>query len=624
MKPKKLIKKKSAWDVMPWEDDVILVDASEDAPLPHTNASVVGSTLADLREAFDDFGHNPAVSMWAAIEDIARTIDDMANGRLKPLFYSSALDPGVGKTQTIVHSIRNLRTDAGVLICLSRIDEVNNLVKAMQLSSSEFAVLIGARNEFRIDDFGNKDHNAARVLFATQQKVDTYLKAGVKFQELADFYFNGKPRVVKIWDESLLPGKEITLNIHDIAGTQKTISTASPPLANMLSDMQSAIKLIADGEIYQVPDFEGFSQAFRSLRLQSHPKLDRELVDDLWTLSGKAVRVRHDRKGNTVLDYTESLPNDFAPVLILDASARVRTTYRLWQEKRGNLIELRNAHKQYRDLTIHHWNRGGGKRAFSDERMRAELVEGIASAINSKPSEEWLVIIHKGESERLLDIRGLIEALITNKEQRVHFLTWGNHHATNQYVRVKNVILAGTLFYPESTYEVRGRAASALRTDQELSPRELRNVKLGEYAHLILQALCRGSVRICVNDSCALMDAYIIAAAKTGIPDHLRTIFPGCDIKEWEPVERPLEGKLGDAVLYLKGCFAERPGMPVSFQQVQEHLGIRDRSNFNKLIRNDPRFKRELERIDVYESGNGRYNTYFERVRGVDDLPAWA
>lgn len=623
MKTKMLIEDRLR-NIVPWGDVDILVD-DPDHSLPSTSdISFLDRTLGDLRAAFVSYRHDPSSSMWVAIEDIARTIDEMANGRLKPLFYSSALDPGVGKTQTIVHSIRNLRTDAGVLICLSRIDEVNNLVKAMQLSSDEFAVLIGARNEFRIDDFGNKDHNAARVLFTTQQKVDTYLKTGAKFQEFADFYYNGKPRVVKIWDESLLPGKEITLNIHDIAGSQKVISTASPPLANVLSDMQSAIKQIADGEIYQVPDFEGFRQAFRSLRLQSNPKLDREIIDDLWTLSGKAVRVRHDYKGNTVLDYTESLPNDFAPVLILDASARVRTTYRLWREKRGNLIELRNAHKQYRDLTIHHWNRGGGKRAFNDERMRAELVEGIASAINSKPSEEWLVIIHKGESERLLDIRGLIEVLIANKEQRVHFLTWGNHHATNQYVRVKNVILAGTLFYPESTYEVRGRAASALRTDQELSPRELRNVKLGEYSHLILQALCRGSVRICVNDSCALMDAYIIAAANTGIPDHLRTIFPGCNIKEWEPVERPLEGKLGDAVLYLKGCFAEGPDMTVSFQQVQEHLSIRDRSNFNKLIRNDPRFKRELERMDVYESGDGRYNTYFERAQGVDDLPAWA
>lgn len=593
-----------------------------DQPNPE---SFVERTLADLRKSFASYGHRPSDSMWDAIEDIARAIDEMAEGKLKPIFYTSALDPGVGKTQTIVHSVRNLRKDVGVLICLSRISEVNSLVKDMSLDSNEFAVLVGERNADRIDDFGNDNIDQARVLFTTQQKVETYLKHASKFSDLTDFYFNDEPRLVKIWDESLLPGKEITINIHDIAHSQKAISDLNVSLADELSDVQGAIKSMKDGDLYRVPDFEQYSEAFKILRIDRKHKVDREAIDALWTLRGKHVRVRRDYKGNTILDYTESLPDDFAPVLICDASSRLRATYALWRDKRGNLTQLRHAHKKYRDLTIHHWNRGGGKGAFGDEKQRADLVEGVASAINSKPDQEWLVIVHKDDGYKLPDIRSLILSLVSNKDQQVHFLTWGDHHATNQFVKVSNVILAGTLFFPESTYEVRARAAAALPAEDELTPSDLREVKLGEYAHGILQALCRGSVRVCVGDGCAPMDAYVIAAANTGIPEHLPKMFPGCKVEPWEPVEKPLQGKIREAVLYLHRRFRERPDLPVSFRFVQEHLGIEGKSDFNKMIRNDPRFKRELERMNVQETAmesQCRYFTHFARAQGaVPPLP---
>lgn len=599
------------------------------APQSSSDVSFTERTLSDLRKTFAAYGHRPSDSMWDAIEDIARTIDEMAEGKLKPVFYTSALDPGVGKTQTIAHAVKNLRKDVGVLICLSRIDEVNNLVKDMKLDRTEFAVLIGERNEDRIDDFGNENIDSARVLFTTQQKVEAYLKHATKFSDLSDLYFNGKPRRVKIWDESMLPGKEITLNIHKIAGCQDAISNLSAPLANELSDMQSTIKTMKDGDLYTVPNFEPHTKAFKSLRIDREHKIDREAIDALWTLRGKNVRVCHDYKGNTILDYVESLPDDFAPVLICDASSRLRATYALWRDKRGNLTQLRHANKKYRDLTIHYWNKGGGKRAFGEEKQRADLIEGVASAINSKPSEEWLVIVHKSEGDKLPDIQGLIEPLVSNKDQRVHFRTWGKHYATNQFVKVRNVVLAGTLFFPESTYEARGRAAGALAAEDELTPSDLREVKLGEHSHDILQALCRGSVRVCVGDSCSPMDAFVIAAANTGIPAHLPKIFPGCKVVPWEPVEKPLQGKLREAVLYLYRRFKSEPGCAVSFQELRDYLGIPDQSNFNRLIRNDPRFKRELERMDVYETAlkaKHRYLTHFERAKGAVELLAetWA
>jgi hypothetical protein len=44
-------------------------------------------------------------------------------------------------------------------------------------------------------------------------------------------------------------------------------------------------------------------------------------------LSGKTVSVRRDGAyGNTMLDYRETLPQGLAPLVVLDASGRVRST----------------------------------------------------------------------------------------------------------------------------------------------------------------------------------------------------------------------------------------------------------------------------------------------------------
>jgi hypothetical protein len=95
----------------------------------------------------------------------------------------------------------------------------------------------------------------------------------------------------------------------------------------------------------------------------------RQAMTALWSLSGKTVSVRRDGAyGNTVLDYRETLPEGLAPLVILDASGRVRTTYRQWRENRGGLELLTPAPKRYDNLTVHCWQTGGGKSTFPTER----------------------------------------------------------------------------------------------------------------------------------------------------------------------------------------------------------------------------------------------------------------
>jgi hypothetical protein len=89
-------------------------------------------------------------------------------------------------------------------------------------------------------------------------------------------------------------------------------------------------------------------------------------------LSGKTVAVRQDGPyGNTVLDYHETLPEGLAPMVVLDASGRVRETYSQWEENRGGLTRLTAAPKRYDNLTVHRWRTGGGKSRRPCTRRRA-------------------------------------------------------------------------------------------------------------------------------------------------------------------------------------------------------------------------------------------------------------
>jgi hypothetical protein len=185
---------------------------------------------------------------------------------------------------------------------------------------------------------------------------------------------------------------------------------------------------------------------------------------------------------------------------------------------------------------------------------------------------------------------------------RVKFLHWGNHHATNAYVEVPNVILAGTLFYRPSYYEAVTRLAADKRPAQGAIPKTMEEeVTIGEHRHLILQALCRGSVRRCQGDVCAPCNAYIIAAARSGIPEALPSIFPGCRVERWRPVKKELRGKVKEAVAFVVDWFETNPDGLLRFNAVQRVIGI-DPQHFRSDVRRHPDFIEALDNHSITEA----------------------
>src|SRR6201982_3750477 len=123
-----------------------------------------------------------------------------------------------------------------------------------------------------------------------------------------------------------------------------------------------------------------------------------------------------------------------------------------------------------------------------------------------------------------------------------------------------------------------------------IDPAMEKDVTIGEHRHLVLQALCRGSVRKCQGDMCAPCNAYIIAAPRSGIPEALPAIFPGCRVVKWQPVKKELRGKVKDAVEFVVDWFKKNADGLLRFNVVQKALGISAAGTFKNDVRSHPGF----------------------------------
>ena len=581
-------------------------------------------TLLKLRVCFDARNHRPSVDQWAALADLANTFEALANSTAAPRFYLSSLDPGVGKSQTLIKFVDVLlssvaHTHVGVLFCVSRLTEVERMVDDMCIPKDMLCVVT---SDQRLNALSGATADSARVVITTQQMLERRVINGT----FNAFTFQGEPRAVRVWDEAWLPGHPVTLSVDDMAFVLRRLSYLSAELRSDVLSIFNDVEKLATGATYSVPDF-----ADKHATINLNDALgttagggsdadatkfrddERAAISSLWYVSGKTVTIRRDgRFGNAVLDFKQTLPNDLAPMVILDASGRVRQTY-VDLEANGGLVRLLSAPKRYDPLTVHVWRTGGGKSAFTDN--GAKLTAGIAKTIDTRPTEKWLVVGHRPNS-RVGNIEKAVRDLLCVTDQaNVSFINWGSHSATNVYADVPNVILAGTLFYRGSYYEGLKRLASDRPAEAgAVTDAEMKATELGEHAHLILQALCRGSVRKSDDDKCQPARAWVIASVRSGIPSALPGIFPGCRVLRWSPIPTTLKGHAKTTQEYVeRWTKGAKAGDVLPFKLIQRDVGV-DRWTFQKNVRPSAPLGDALAELGVVEWGKARYCTGYRLV----------
>lgn len=636
-----------------------MVKAPSTVNVPPGQASLAEQVLTAALSELGGHGLTPTQDMKEGLFDLARTLQLMAEDQLPPRFFLSSMDPGVGKTTMVRQFIRVLMgsshvkrgpvvlddhypinhenhkpnnydvalsheeeeedkpskdTEASILVCVSTLEEVVKLVGGGWCPPEVLLETGVLTADDEVNDMApNKDPGQARVLITTQQMVRSRCN-GKRFRDVEVFKYMGTTRTVKIWDESFLPGEVVTLTTDDLANLRKPARALSNDLAYAVEELEGALDAKKHGARLQLPTIEdlGGPNARAALVM-----LSREAAEDvrctaqtLLDMAGQCIPVRRMQTGmKLLLDYRDTIPSDLAPMVILDASGRCRHTYDVMEKARGDMRRLKEVTKDYSNLRLRVWTKGGGKKSFrtDDDHCR---IRGIAQTIAERPDEEWLVVHHKdpGKGETFQDM--LQRYLPPEVWQQVSYLHWGKHHGTNTYAGVPNVVLAGTFFLPDYGYEGLARLTAGTLEEDQVSPKRMTKIQVGEHAHVILQALCRASVRGTTADGkCKPCRAHIIASKRSGIPELLPKLFPGSKQKAWQPfpekttnsVQRALD--MIDEMLWL-GFHPDY----ITYKELCEELGIHDRSNFRKTVRNRATFQaglsqRNLEEQDIKESG---------------------
>jgi hypothetical protein len=429
-----------------------------DVELCVTTAGLADQTIRTLRAHFDTLKHSPSEDHWAALTDVASTLEAMANAECPPLGVLSAVDPGVGKTQTVLHFVRALLSSAdhhgvGMLIGVGRINEAKALAAALSDCREHVALLT---SDDEANAMSGTPAACARLLITTQQRIEL-LTEGRSFAAAEAFHYRGHARDIRVWDETWLPGAVVTLSRDALLALVKPARTVSPELADTLDDFATSLRRVADGEAVDVPDLAAIRNgALYDLLASLGRSSGRQNNDDhqamaahLTFISGQTVRAHVDGKtGISLLTYRHTLPTDLPPILVLDASGRVRHTYADIETYRGNVKRLKAAVKDYSPLTVHVWRTAGSKSGF--QMNGDKLAKGIAETILTRPRQRWLVVAHKSGSQVGDVEKGIRRHLNSNVGDNVSVITWGHHMATNDYADVPNVILAGTLFMRDS------------------------------------------------------------------------------------------------------------------------------------------------------------------------------
>jgi hypothetical protein len=171
----------------------------------------------------------------------------------------------------------------------------------------------------------------ARILFTTHAMLQRR-SDGRPFADVSAFHYHGQPRRVRIYDEAILPGRTLTASRDGILSLIPPMRRPHPLLAAALDKLQDTLQNAADQSQYVIPDLAAEHRVDITTALAAvKGDAPAGTVDALWHLFGRIVSVRRDgAPGNTLLEYRDTLSPDIAPLLVMDASARVRETYHLW------------------------------------------------------------------------------------------------------------------------------------------------------------------------------------------------------------------------------------------------------------------------------------------------------
>jgi hypothetical protein len=535
-------------------------------------------TLAQVSERLGEYGSSLHGEAEDAILSLLQALESGLTGDLENAYHLAAIDPGMGKTLSVTTFLKTWKQQefaplSSVLIGLSRLAEIPKYLEGAGLDRSDVAILTSDKD---LNDRGVSEdcHGEAPIMFTTQQMIERRTR-GKTFSELTEFHYRGKPRSLRIWDESLIPAEPLTIRADALACLPAAMRRLNPEFVSHLQPFLTRLWGLKDRERVMVP--EVFPELIDAAK--GHVGRDTAaLLDALSRLAGRTGIMVDTGKGDMHLAGASApLPPDFSPAVILDASGRVRETYRIWERALGDLRRLPAVVKDYSNLTVNLWERRAGQEAMKVPGTVEEIVRAVAEAIDSGPERDWLVI-HYMDHPVEAQLRAVLK---TDMGTRLNFLHWGNHHGTNDFAHCRNVVSIGQLTYGAASYPAHLAACGAMPSRN--SERQEQGLKAGEYRHNLLQALTRASARNSKGTLAGNCRAFVVASPNMAASKLLGETFPGCTILPWKPSGQKATGKAKELIDILQAAAADGSAREIAKKDLARQLDVKS-PNLSALL----------------------------------------
>jgi hypothetical protein len=567
-------------------------------------------------------------------QSLKAVCDGLAFGIYSPDAFRLAfpLETGMGKTTCVIALIKELEnTDTSLLVCAERVEQLEELrqeLAKIHVGTSKVGILHSSRGPAynHIKSVPVTDVGSVQFLLVShaRAKMD---KGIVLSRELLNY--NGRKRNLTIWDESLITTDACHIKVdlleracHAWIGLYKRRALRDgercranhhllAELHNFLEDFLNEIGV--DGEINFAPLSTDAPEYHKPIEWLLNSNHDRECVKEVvryGVLWGRARNVNVVNK-STLAQFVPTLSKEFDKVIVLDASARIRSLVRYDPSIKIFPVQLT---KSFEKVTIHAGEAMASKSSFDTDREHlAHYIDEVKHIIYIRipKGEPVLIFTHKELKEK-------ISSALAAPGLNVKVLHWGAHRASNEFSNYKYVITVGVL-YRDPQELAASIIGQTQRLDCPLNDSQIQHVQHSEMADMLYQAFSRGACRRTINGKAASQDIYLLLPEKELKPmlDILPLAMKDVKLPIYRPQYLPPSSK-ATRYIWIAGKIAEilRAQHPavgtVSVQkirlQVESMIG-------QKMSSNSKPWKNAVGHAADHVEGWHKVNNSFERVQ---------
>lgn len=479
------------------------------------------------------------------------------DGRIDPAVYVMNAPCGTGKSTTVQKVLGEWKLSGfhpgSVIIFVATYDEIEAYVRGAGLDHDDYAI---CTSDPLYASYGRGMHHidSANVLFVTHVRAEKDMRAKSSFEAMSAYFYKGKPRTLRVWDEGFAAAVGATFNRDDLYALSSAFKGLDAVDRAMFNDLWAACIAPKEGMSITIPlALAGVAERVLQKKLKGWDGPTKALAA-LGKLAGSKAFIRDARDGRwSFVGAGRSLSADIAPLFVLDASARLTDRYDQLPAHGMKVVRLEPATIDYQNLVVRICNLAAGKAALSNETTRTKVFGIIADLANSKPDESFLIVMAKefcgkGEGDAVTLPTELAAKL--NDASKVRIVNWGRHKGSNEFRDVQNVIIVSSHAYTNEAYEAMALADSG-SIDGIASSEDVKRVRENEFMQNLYQGVCRGNVRNQESGICGSMNAYLIMRDSSERRNHIKTAFPGCMVEDWRPIAPKKKGQLDMAMRVL-------------------------------------------------------------------------